>query len=611
MKTGFGDANNYKRRNAIMGNVPLLHSETLESVSARDQAQRLGLVEELRKLPDETFSRLQYFQPQIGCFQHCAFCCQIAGREVWQLTRESLQNIVAALAMVGRERQTGAGTALLGAGRDQHRPGVLFPYLDNDIGSYPYLDDYISWVADELGCKVRLATVGFSAKNRQLVRMHTRIARDLVPALAGVRFSWTPYTLGWSGGRNDGHSASRDQYISDFGSMLHIYRPAVMELGAGDEGVCVELRFAPNVVTDVGELIDTTVDNRHVVALGPYLLVSEQPTNEPVPETDLLRMVDQKPLFSTNGIPYCLFASDQFVNDDPTKSIPRILTDGSTVAVRRRHVRLFRFRNNDGPYYAVDPTFLSNGKFIALHLYPSSSSRRAGYTDATRHFLNTLIDVKARFGINRRAEWPGARREHLECVFDALEYLVDDLQQYNVRAAEHLKGNVIPLVSGYAAALDSGGYEPQWFFHPRFSVDTGQIVNQGRAKGLFRGLVSHDDEPMTPREERGFGQVSLSSERGLIWRIAPVPFGDSARSRARRGGKNEPNVHGILQVQELDPRHLRPTQRSTGAALREYRLAGAGIEHVDLDKGTAGLAYPGSPAEADRSLPVAADTMLP
>jgi hypothetical protein len=51
-------------------------------------------------------------------------------------------------------------------------------------------------------------------------------------------------------------------------------------------------------------------------------------------------------------------------------------------------------------------------------------------------------------------------------------------------------------------------------FSRDFTIDTGQIVNQGRARGLFRGLVSLDDEPMTPREERGYGQVSLSSARG-------------------------------------------------------------------------------------------------
>jgi hypothetical protein len=45
----------------------------------------------------------------------------------------------------------------------------------------------------------------------------------------------------------------------------------------------------------------------------------------------------------------------------------------------------------------------------------------------------------------------------------------------------------------------------------REPIDTGQIVNQGRAEHLFRGLTGTSGEPMTPREERGFGLVSLST----------------------------------------------------------------------------------------------------
>lgn len=580
-----------------MVEVPLLRSETLRDVSSRDQAERVNLLNQLRQLPPEAFTRLQYLQPQIGCFQRCAFCSQIAGRDVWQLARDGLRNIIAALAAVGREHKVDSTSATLGAGRHQHRPGVLFPYMDNDIGSYPYLDDYIRWVTDEFECKVRLATVGFSSGNEQLVQMHARVARDLASSLAGVRFSWTPYTLGWTEHGKSNDLTSRKQFISDFGAMLRTYRPAVQTLGADKEtGVCVELRFAPHVVTDVGELAETRVADHHVIAIGPHLLVAEQPGGESVPETRLLGVVDGMPVFSTEGLPYRLVTADTFADSDPAKLAHRMLADPPpTIVAGQRRVRLFRFCNADGPYYATDPTFLSTGEFRALHFYPRSLTRSAGYTDATRYLLNALIAVKTRFGMDRRDEWPEATRQHIDSVLGELCTQASKLRQFDASAAEHVRDEIIPLVEGYTKALHIGGYEPRWFFHPRFSIDTGQIVNQGRAKGLFRGLVSTIDEPMTPREERGYGRASISADRGMVWRLAPMPHGVPAQSRARRGGKNNAASSGLLQVQELDPRHLRPVHRATRSPLREFylELNGASVEHVDLEQGRATLAYPG------------------
>ncbi|HEX7677578.1 MAG TPA: hypothetical protein VF713_05600, partial [Thermoanaerobaculia bacterium] len=59
--------------------------------------------------------------------------------------------------------------------------------------------------------------------------------------------------------------------------------------------------------------------------------------------------------------------------------------------------------------------------------------------------------------------------------------------------------------------------------------------------GLFGGLAQTADEPATPWEERGYGKVSLSSERGYVWRIAPRPVSHaSTRPSAHSGGgKNE------------------------------------------------------------------------
>jgi tRNA A37 methylthiotransferase MiaB len=48
------------------------------------------LVEQLRTLPDEALERLQYLQPQVGCFNSCSFCSQEAGKDIWQMTKGGL-----------------------------------------------------------------------------------------------------------------------------------------------------------------------------------------------------------------------------------------------------------------------------------------------------------------------------------------------------------------------------------------------------------------------------------------------------------------------------------------------------------------------------------------
>ena len=591
---------------AFTAAFPMLTCETPHEVEQSDREARLYLVRQLRQLPGEVFTRMQYVQPELGCFNRCMFCCQEAGRNTWRLTRRGLRNLIAALADVTADYRDARGTAL-GAGRTQHRPGVLFPYLDNDIGSYPHLDEYLRLAYDELGCRVRLATVGFSSANHQLVHMHERIAITLAHTLAAVRFSWTPYTMGWTGQAQQRGETSRAQFISDFGSMLRTYRPVVERLGANKEsGCCVELRFPPLVVTSRQNLLDDTINAHHVVSAGPHLLVSQHPCDGPVPQTRLLRVeADGRPVFSTNGLDYRLITSDTLVPSHPASLARRVIAGLiPTSPSRTRRVRMFRFANADGHYYAVDPTFLPNGEFRALHLYPRTRRRTvSGYTDATRWLLNTLIAYKASLGRDRRDPIPAASRRDIQAILDILRQHTEQLGETDAAAATHLRSQVIPLIEGYVAALEIADYEPAWFFHPQFTIDTGQIVNQGRAKGLFRGLVSVEDEPMTPREERGFGAASFSADRGRIWRLAPVPSGAAAeRAQAVRGGKNTAGASGLLQVQELDPRHLRPVNRASGEAPREYRVAGGEIEHVGLEQGRANLGFPGVPISRARAV---------
>ena len=547
--------------------------------------RRQDLADQFRQLPDEAFTRLQYLAPATGCFNRCAFCSQHAGREVWQLTADGLTNVAHAIATVAAER----GLRL--AGGRPHRPGVLFPYLDNDIGSYPHLEALCGLARDVLHVKLRISTVGYSNRSPHLAAMHQRIVADYGDVLDGVRLSVTPYTTGWRATGSD--PVCREQFTRDMAAMLATYRPLLERLGHGAMTAAAELRFAPLV--RIADLTDTILDGRHVLACGPHLLISHDQDAGPLPVTTVTNLDRRsQPVLSTPGRRYRHLTSDAF--SDHADAICAAAAGCLPTRCRARDVTLHRLANADGDYYAADPGFHPDGRFTALHLYPATATRRrSGYTDATRWLLNTILAYKADRGLGPRALFPAATSGDSSAVIAALEATAAELDAGTDRAAAaHIRENVIPLAATYIAALGEARYPAGLLFSRSFTIDTGQIVNQGRARALFRGLVSVDDEPMTPREERGYGQVSLSSARGAVWRIAPTPYAPGVLlSSATAGGKNTSTARPCLIAEELDPRHLRPVTRATGQPLRRYVISGADLEHVALSEARRLYAYPG------------------
>ncbi|MGA5701723.1 hypothetical protein [Peterkaempfera bronchialis] len=469
-----------------------------------------SLREQLKALPDDAFTRLQYLAPAVGCLNRCAFCSQAAGREIWQFTAQGLSDLTHALADAAAER----GITL--AGGRIHRPGVIFPYLDNDIASYPHLDTYA--------------------------------------ALAN-------------------------------------YRPLFDRLGHGAATAAVELRFPP--LLGIHPLTDQHILGHHVLHCGPHLLIAQWRGEQPPPHTEIERLDERnQPIYSQPGARYLHIVSD---HAQPTPATVRAALAGCLTAPHRAQtVRLHRFTNADGDYYAADPDFHPDGHFTALHLYPTTERRCAsGYTDATRRFLNTLLTHKAARGIGRRDEFPHASTDDIQAVLTALRRQAENLASVDAHAATHLRDQVTPLITTYATALHKAGYPPATFFSRAFTIDTGQIVNQGRAQGLFRGLAATNGEPMTPREERGFGQASLSTVRGPIWRITPLPHNPTRLPTALAGGKNPSTTVPTVLVEEMDPCHLAPVMRSTGCRLRRHTLTGVEIEHIDHEQGHSAFALPG------------------
>lgn len=158
--------------------LAVLQSEgTLLCLSMEDQHRRKELVEQLRALPREALQTMRHFQTQVGCLNRCSFCSQSAGTTLWNMSRQDLANIVAALKTVSLEwaRDDGEVCAdpldtsgvfspqfvmpkhgLIGNKRND-RPGVIYCYLDNDPAAYPHLDEMVKWLHEDLGVQVRIA----------------------------------------------------------------------------------------------------------------------------------------------------------------------------------------------------------------------------------------------------------------------------------------------------------------------------------------------------------------------------------------------------------------------------------------------------------------------
>jgi hypothetical protein len=274
---------------------------------------------------------------------------------------------------------------------------VLFPYLDNDIGSYPHLGRLAGYCADDLGVKLRISTVGYSRRDEHLSAMHEQIVADHGDVIDGVRFSLTPYAVGYR--------THRDEYLADLTAALRAWKPYIDRVGPGAATAAVELRFAPLVHAVDAPLHDVIVDGRHVISCPPHLLVSAGPVSVRPEPTRITGMSGREAAFSRPGEPYLHLVSDAILNDTDPDKTARLALDGLLMGAHRiRHASVHAWVNADGPYYAVDPLFTLDGRYRALHLYAQTAKRtRSGYDDATRFFLNALLAHKTACGVGRRA----------------------------------------------------------------------------------------------------------------------------------------------------------------------------------------------------------------
>lgn len=483
-------------------------------IKNEDWLERDLLVKEISKLPIEAITKLRHFQPQVGCLNGCIICSQLAGNITVYWNEERQRNIVAALKYVSLRK--GNKFPLISQERYNHRPGVIFSYLDNDIGNYFYLDKFIALLYKELGVKTRISTVGYSRHNEKLNIMHTRLnSQELISGLGGVRLSFTPYAKGWNN-LNEKNYTNQD-YIEDLANFLKIYRPYYNSVGAGSRNMCVELRYKPLVIKSNVYTFD--IDGHFVLSVGNYMFVSIN-RNISLKEACICNAYDHK--IKLNQEAQIMAVVDLDSDEYKLEKLEKIALDVVPDLHKYETAELYMLSNSEGIYYSLNPSITELGNY-GINIYPLNNIRKKqGYLITERFFLNALASYKKQLNMKLLDRFSDATWEDVDNV---IEKVRENQKQYaNTKKnekAEYIKNEILPMIESYVLILKKAGYEASDFFDPEFTIDTGIICNLGRGYEEFKLISSTPNDPLTPTHERNYGSYnSTMTEEGVTWRIS-------------------------------------------------------------------------------------------
>ncbi len=486
----------------------LLSDET--SITEEDLKIRRQLYYKFMELPKEFVSKMRHLQPQIGCFNNCGFCSKfsVCKSEYWN--EASLRNVISAIKRTSLNYTD--GDLLVAWDRKEHRVGVLFPYLNNDVGSYLYLDKYVDLCYKELGARTRISTVGYSRHNKELNEMHKRItSSELLYALAGVRLSISQYGRVWE--EQNGKNCIRE-YEQDLANFLKIYRPYFDKFGSGSRKMCVELRYNPLAVNS--KVIETEVDGKKVIATGNYLFISKDKDVKlniayiADPYVHALEISEEPVRFSEYNLPFEITNEKRLVEFIQNEEL-----------YYEKDVDVYKFMNKDGYYYAIEPRITDEGNY-GFNIYPETDVRKkSGYLVTERFLLNAFYQFKKERGLNLRSKYTNSTWEDVEKV---VNFVFEQISYYESKGkidkAEYIKEHILPIVTVYVNALKLAGYPSDCFFNSKFTIDTGMICNLGRAIGYFKGLTKFVNEPLTPTHERNYGRhCSTMKQESYVWML--------------------------------------------------------------------------------------------
>lgn len=482
-----------------------------ETITETNLTIRKKLYNEFLNLPEEFLSKMRHFQPQVGCFNNCGFCSKfsVCKSDYWD--EEALRNIISAIKYTAQTYTS--DDLLLAWDRKEHRVGVIFPYLNNDIGSYPFLDKFVDLCYKELGARTRISTVGYSRFNEDLNRIHKKINSSAsLFALAGVRLSVSQYGRVWE--ENNGKNSLED-YKKDLANFLSIYRPYFDMFGSGSRKMCVELRYNPLVVNK--DVFEFNYKNKYVIVTGNYMFISKEENiefKEAFIDNPYIHALDitEKPI---NFIEYNLPREFNSV-DEIIKYLDNEKLD------KEKDVEMYMFSNRDGKYYTIEPQIKNTGNY-GFNIYPITEKRsRSGYIVTERFLLNALYKFKSRYNMNLRDKYKNSTWDDVKEVLELVKKKsVYYRKKGKVDKADYILEHILPVVGVYVEALHDAMYHSDCFFDSKFTIDTGMICNLGRAINYFKGLTNFINEPLTPTHERNYGRhCSTMKQENYVWKLA-------------------------------------------------------------------------------------------
>lgn len=483
------------------------------SISEMDYEERKYLIEKFKEMPEDFFSKLRHFQPQIGCLNACRICSKVANSKVEFWSEARIRNVIAALKYASPQKDT--KKSLITYDRYEHRNGVIFPYLDNDIGNYPYLETFIRLAFTELGVTTRISTVSYSRYNTRLNRMHKRINILDGNGLGGVRLSFTPYEIGWE---CLSENFSRFDYIMDMANLLKIYRPYYKKAGVGSRKMCVEIRYKPLIsIKDVNE---TEVLGHKVIHTGNYLWISKN-KNIKMKESRIKDPYEHKILLTET--PENFYTIDLYEDIPQIEGLKRIAHKFIVGNLNIYPIsQVYLMSNYDGYYYSINPSITEDGNY-GINIYPKTEKRKhSGYMITERFLLNSIIEYKKTKNLSSLEKYENATWED---VYEVIKICKNNARVYEKlgkkEKSNYITNEILPMINAYISALQIAGYAAMDFFDPEFSIDTGIICNLGRAIHEFQGLTSKENEPLTPVHERNYGMHnSKMSQEGVSWRLS-------------------------------------------------------------------------------------------
>lgn len=523
--------------------------------SATKEGNHQNLIEALRGLPPDTLGRLRHLQPQVGCPNRCSFCSQQAQPQLFEFSRETLVEIIAALKVVGIEQAIRKGRmaasrpdVLPEHGLIAHqtsRPGVVYLYLDNDPAFYPHLDLMVKLLYQELGVRSRISTSGFSRYDQRATQAFTSLAKS-PEMLAGIRLSLTPYIIGFSNSK----ITSRQQFKYDLAHTLSTLKSFL--LNPDDSESVVEVRFPPLVIQGAFQRI--FYKGMYAFACCGYLVASKN--NFFDSKTTTLTSTAHRLTFNSAGTEG--FICQIHPNETP-EAVVTALEKGQRVA---EATYVHRFENEDGEYFGVNVERQGGGMIRSKYFYPRTISRPdSGCVDAERYFLNAILKFQQEEGVSCLS---------MDTLVRYLKSKAVGMRLSMPKVASYLAENVIPLVELYSQAISMAGFDPLCLFKRSFTVDTGHICNLGLGYHEYNKIASRKDLPLTPHHERAFGAHGDLAQEGVVYRLAPGFVQRASAEVAHKMARYEQ----CITIEQLD---LAKTSTRQGQSRVIYNLSCQGI----------------------------------